>query len=198
MPEMEEFHPMGLREVMLEELRDLYSAENQLVKALPKLAKAAEDEELEQAFSEHLKETKGQVERLKQVFLLLEEKPTGKHCNGMEGLVEEGKEAIDEEEEGEAYDIGLVGAAARVEHYEIAGYTTVIAMLKGLGQEQAAGQLEESLTEENTALEKLESKIQELIAAAAESETSDDEETEEGDEEEATRPHLTKSSSSRK
>jgi ferritin-like metal-binding protein YciE len=180
MPKMEDFHPMGLREVMLEELRDLYSAENQLVKALPKLAKAAEDDELKQAFSEHLEETKGQVERLKQVFFLLEEKPTGKHCNGMEGLVEEGKEAIDEEEEDEAYDIGLIGAAARVEHYEIAGYTAVIAMLKGLGLKQAAGQLEETLTEENSALEKLASKIQELIAAAAESETSDDDETEEG------------------
>ena len=86
---------MGLRDVMLEELRDLYSAENQLVKALPKLAKAAQDEELQQSFSEHLEETTGQVERLKEVFSLLEEKPTGKHCKGMEGLIEEGKEAIE-------------------------------------------------------------------------------------------------------
>ena len=112
-----------------------------LIKALPKLAKAAEDDELQQAFSEHLEETTGQVERLKQVFSLIQEKPTGKHCKGMEGLVEEGKEAIDEEEEGEAYDIGLIGAAARVEHYEIAGYTAVIAMLKGLGLEEAAEKL---------------------------------------------------------
>jgi ferritin-like metal-binding protein YciE len=178
MPEMEDFQFMGLREVMLEKLRDLYSAENQLVKALPKLAKAAEDDELQQAFSEHLEETKGQVERLKQVFSILEEKPTGKHCNGMEGLVEEGKEAIDDEEEGEAYDIGLIGAAARVEHYEIAGYTAVIAMLKGLGLEEAAENLEETLNEENLALEKLESKIQELIVAAAESGASEDEEAE--------------------
>jgi ferritin-like metal-binding protein YciE len=86
MPGMEDFEPMGLRKVMLEELRDLYSAENQLVKALPKLAKAAEDDELQKAFSEHLEETKGQVERLQQVFSLLHEKPTGKHCNGMEVL----------------------------------------------------------------------------------------------------------------
>jgi ferritin-like metal-binding protein YciE len=180
---MEDFEPMGLRKVMLEELRDLYSAENQLVKALPKLAKAAEDDELQKAFSEHLEETKGQVERLQQVFSLLREKPTGKHCDGMEGLIEECKEAIDEEEEGEAYDIGLVGAGARVEHYEIAGYTAVIAMLKGLGLEEAAGHLEETLNEENSALEKLESKIQELIVAAAESGISDDEETEKRDEE---------------
>ena len=175
---------MGLREVMLEELRDLYSAENQLVKALPKLAKAAEDDELQQAFSDHLEETKGQVERLKQVFSLLQEKPTGKHCNGMEGLIEEGKEAIDEEEEGEAYDIGLIGAGARVEHYEIAGYTAVIAMMNGLGLEEAAGHLAETLNEENAALEKLEGKIQELIAIAAQSGTSDDEETDEGDQKE--------------
>jgi ferritin-like metal-binding protein YciE len=189
---------MGLREVMLEELRDLYSAENQLVKALPKLAKAAEDAELQQAFSEHLEETKGQVERLRQVFSLLQEKPTGKHCNGMEGLIEEGKEAIDEEEEGEAYDIGLIGAAARVEHYEIAGYTAVIAMLKGFGLEEAAEPLLETLNEENSALEKLESKIQELIEVAAESGNPDDEETEEGDKEETTKPHLAKTSRSQK
>jgi ferritin-like metal-binding protein YciE len=171
---------MGLRDVMLEELRDLYSAENQLVKALPKLAKAAQDEELQQSFSEHLEETTGQVERLKEVFSLLEEKPTGKHCKGMEGLIEEGKEAIDEEEEGEAYDIGLIGAAARVEHYEIAGYTAVIAMLKGLGLEEAAEPLVETLNEENEALEKLESKLQDLIAASA-ADASEDEESEEED-----------------
>jgi ferritin-like metal-binding protein YciE len=175
---------MGLRDVMLEELRDLFSAENQLVKALPKLAKAAEDDDLRQAFSEHLDETTGQVDRLKQVFALLEEKPTGKHCNGMEGRIEEGKEAIDEEGEGEAYDIGLIAAAARVEHYEIAGYTAVIAMAKGLGLEEVATHLEETLDEENSTLEKLEGKIQELIMAAAQSETSDDG-SEEGDEETA-------------
>jgi ferritin-like metal-binding protein YciE len=189
---------MGLREVMLEELRDLYSAENQLVKALPKLAKAAEDDELQQAFSDHLDETKGQVERLKQVFSLLQEKPTGKHCNGMEGLIEEGKEAIDEEEEGEAYDIGLIGAGARVEHYEIAGYTAVIAMMNGLGLEEAAGHLAETLNEEKAALEKLEGKIQELIAVAAQSGTSDDQETDEGDQKGTAKPQLAKASGSRK
>jgi ferritin-like metal-binding protein YciE len=193
-----DFQPMGLREVMLEELRDLYSAENQLVKALPKLAKAAEDDELQQAFSDHLEETKGQVERLKQVFSLLQEKPTGRHCNGMEGLIEEGREAIDEEEEGEAYDIGLIGAGARVEHYEIAGYTAVIAMMKGLGLEEAAGHLAETLNEENSALEKLEGKLQELIVVAAQSGISEDEETDEGDQEETAKPQLAKASRSRK
>src|SRR3984885_6825462 len=188
---------MGLREVMLEELRDLYSAENQLIKALPKLAKAAQDEDLQQAFSEHLEETTGQVERLIKVFSLLEEKPTGKHCDGMEGLIEEGKEAMDEEEEGEAYDVGLIGAAARVEHYEIAGYTAVIAMLKGLGLEEAAGPLAETLNEENAALEKLESKLQELIIAAAEEGTADDEASEGDDEGETAKPQLAKASRSR-
>ena len=186
---------MGLQDVMLDELRDLYSAENQLVKALPKLAKAAEDEELKQAFSDHLKETTGQVERLKQIFSLLEEKPTGKHCNGMEGLIEEGKEAIDEEEEGEAYDIGLIGAAARVEHYEIAGYTAAIAMAKGLGQDEVAELLEETLNEENTAREKLEEKIMELItAAAAESDNAEEDE----EDEDAEEPAPAKSVKSRK
>jgi ferritin-like metal-binding protein YciE len=189
---------MGLRDVMLEELRDLYSAESQLVKALPKLAKAAEDDELQQAFSEHLQETKGQVERLRQVFSFLQEKPTGKHCSGMEGLIEEGNEAIEEEEEGGPYDIGLIGAAARVEHYEIAGYTAVIAMLKGLGLEEAAEPLLETLNEENIALEKLESKIQQLIVAAAESQTSEDEEDQQNDGSETARPQLVKASRSRR
>jgi ferritin-like metal-binding protein YciE len=179
---------------MLEELRDLYSAENQLVKALPKFAKAAEDEEVQQAFSEHLEETKGQVDRLKQIFSLLQEKPTGKHCNGMEGLVEEGKEAIDEEEEGEAYDVGLIGAAARVEHYEIAGYTAVIAMLKGLGLEETAEKLEGTLDEESSALEKLEGKIQELIVAAAGSGNFLDE----AEAKNTAKPQLLKASRSRK
>jgi ferritin-like metal-binding protein YciE len=172
---------MGLYDVMVDELRDLYSAENQLVKALPKLAKAAEDEELKQAFADHLEETKGHVERLKQVFTVLEEKPTGKHCNGMEGLIEEGKEAIDEKEESESYDIGLIGAAGRVEHYEIAGYTAVIAMARGLGHDEIVELLEETLGEENSAREKLETKAEELIGSAASSEESE----EEGEEEEA-------------
>ena len=169
---------MALSDVLLDELRDLYSAENQLVKALPKLAKAAEDEELKQSFTDHLEETKGHVERLKQIFTILEEKPTGKHCNGMEGLIEEGKEAIDEEEEAEAYDIGLIGAAGRVEHYEIAGYTAVIAIARGLGKDDIVELLEQTLSEEDAAREKLEAKIAELIEATA---STDDSEGSQGD-----------------
>jgi ferritin-like metal-binding protein YciE len=113
---------MALSEVLVDELRDMYSAENQLVKALPKLAEGANSEELKSLFTLHLDETKGQVDRLKQVFEILGEKPTGEHCNGMEGVIEEGADALEKDEEGASFDAGLVGAALRTEHYEIAGY----------------------------------------------------------------------------
>jgi ferritin-like metal-binding protein YciE len=154
---------VSLQDVMLEELRDLYSAENQLLKALPKLAKAAEDQDLKQAFTNHLEQTRGHVERLKKVFELLDEKPTGKHCNGMKGLIEEGQEAIDEDEEGSLYDIGLIGAAARVEHYEIAGYTAVIAMARGLGLTKISQYLDANVGEEDATRGLLEKKLEELI-----------------------------------
>src|SRR6478672_4155704 len=113
-----------LRELYTNELRDLYDAENQLVKALPKMAKAATSDELRSGFEEHLEQTKGHVARLEKIFRNLGEKPTGKKCKGMEGLVEEGKEMI-EEQEGETLDAGLISAAQRVEHYEIAAYGCV-------------------------------------------------------------------------
>jgi ferritin-like metal-binding protein YciE len=172
---------MSLQDVMLEELRDLYSAENQLLKALPKLAKAAEDEDLKQAFTSHLEQTRGQVDRLKKVFELLDEKPTGKHCNGMEGLIEEGQEAIDEEEEGALYDIGLIGTAARVEHYEIAGYTAVIAIADGLGLSKISQYLDANLGEEDATRGLLEEKLEELIEQSA-SEPSIEEEKDDEDE----------------
>jgi ferritin-like metal-binding protein YciE len=107
---------MPLKDVLLDELRDMYSAENQLVKALPKLAKGAKNAKLKQLFTAHLEETKGQVERLKEVFGHLGEKPTGEHCNGMEGIVEEGKDALEKDEEGASFDCGLIGAALRTEN----------------------------------------------------------------------------------
>jgi ferritin-like metal-binding protein YciE len=170
---------MSLQDVMLEELRDLYSAENQLLKALPKLAKAAEDEDLKQAFTSHLEQTRGQVDRLKKVFEILDERPTGKRCNGMEGLIEEGQEAIDEDEEGQLYDIGLIGAAARVEHYEIAGYTTVIAMANGLGRSEIVELLDANLGEEDTTRGMLEEKLDELIGQSANEPNVEEEEDEE-------------------
>jgi ferritin-like metal-binding protein YciE len=169
---------MSLQDVMLEELRDLYSAENQLLKALPKLAKAAEGEDLKQAFTSHLEQTRGQVDRLKKVFELLDEKPTGKHCNGMEGLIEEGQEAIDEDEEGSLYDMGLIGAAARVEHYEIAGYTAVIAMANGLGLSKISQYLDANLGEEDATRGLLEEKLEELIEQSAGEPNREEEEDE--------------------
>jgi ferritin-like metal-binding protein YciE len=100
---------MPLKDVLIDELRDMYSAENQLVKALPKLAKGAKDPELKKLFTAHLEETKGQVLRLRQVFELLGEKPTGEHCNGMEGVIEEGKDALEKDEEGPSFDSGIIG-----------------------------------------------------------------------------------------
>src|SRR5437868_2710987 len=134
----------GLKELYIDELKDLYNAENQLVKALPKMANAATSEELRTGFEEHLEQTKEHVQRLDQIFSELEEKPTGKKCVGMEGLVEEGKEII-REQDGEALDAGLISAAQRVEHYEIAAYGTVRTYANLLGETQAAELLEETL-----------------------------------------------------
>ena len=139
---------MSLREVLINELKDLYSAENQLVKSLPKTAKATNSTALKQIFVDHLGETKNQVERLKQIFEILGKKPTGKHCSGMEGAIDEVKEALEEDEEGALYDAGIIGGAARVEHYEIAGYTCAIAMAKQLGETEIVGLLTQTLSEE--------------------------------------------------
>ena len=146
---------MALSEVLVDELRDMYSAENQLVKALPKLAEGANSEALKSLFALHLDETKGQVGRLKQVFEILGEKPTGEHCNGMEGVIEEGADALEKDEEGASFDAGLVGAALRTEHYEIAGYQASIAMAKVLGLSDVAELLTENLNEEVTAAKKI-------------------------------------------
>jgi ferritin-like metal-binding protein YciE len=144
-----------LKEIFVNELKDIYSAETQLVKALPKMAKAAESNDLRSGFEKHLEQTKEHVARLEQIFEGLEEKPTGKKCAGMEGLIEEGGEAIDEDYEGEAKDAILIGAAQRVEHYEIAAYGTVRAMAEKLGERQAVTLLSKTLQEEKDTDEKL-------------------------------------------
>ena len=146
---------MALKDVLLDELRDMYSAENQLVKALPKLAKGAQNPKLKQLFTAHLQETKGQVERLKKVFAELEEKPTGQHCNGMEGVIEEGKDALEKDEEGASFDSGLIGAALRTEHYEIAGYEACISMATTLAMPKVAKLLSANLKEELAAATKI-------------------------------------------
>jgi ferritin-like metal-binding protein YciE len=145
----------GLKELYIDELKDIYNAENQLVKALPKMAKAASSDELRSGFEEHLEQTKGHVSRLEQIFESLSESPKGKKCKGMEGLVEEGSEMIDEEFEASIKDAGLIGAAQRVEHYEIAAYGTVRAFAETLGHEDHIELLEETLEEEKQTDDKL-------------------------------------------
>ena len=159
---------MALQEVLLDELRDMYSAENQLIKALPELAKGAKNPKLKQLFTAHLEETKGQVERLKQIFEQLEEKPTGSHCNGMEGVIEEGSDALEKDEEGASFDSGLIGAALRTEHYEIAGYQASIAMAEALGLTEIASLLTENLQEEVAAAEKITAAAKPILAESAE------------------------------
>ena len=147
--------PEGLRELYIDELKDLYSAENQLVKALPKMAKAAAAAELRQGFEKHLKQTQGQVQRLEKIFQALGESPKGKKCKGMEGLIEEGSEAMEEDYEGSVMDAALIGAAQRVEHYEIAGYGTVRSMAETLGEDDHVSLLEQTLEEEKETDQKL-------------------------------------------
>ena len=137
-----------LKELYVDELKDIYSAETQLVKALPKMAKAAVSAELRNGFQEHLTQTEGQVARLEQIFDRLGEKPAGKKCEGMAGLIKEGGEAAEEDYEGEVKDSALIGAAQRVEHYEIAAYGTARAMAEKLGDEKAVQLLTQTLQEE--------------------------------------------------
>ena len=160
----------ALKELYIDELRDIYNAENQLTKALPKMAKAATSDELRAGFEEHLEQTKGHVQRLERIFKELGEKPTGKKCKGMEGLVEEGDEMIKEDElEGEALDAGLISAAQRVEHYEIAAYGCVRTYANLLGEDDAAGLLEQTLKEEKETDQKL-TQLAEKINVEAEQE----------------------------
>jgi ferritin-like metal-binding protein YciE len=145
----------ALRDLYIDELRDIYNAETQLVKALPKMAEAATSEELRSGFEEHLEQTRGHVSRLEQILKALDEKPTGKKCAGMEGLVKEGSEMIGDDFEGEVKDAGLIGAAQRVEHYEIAAYGTVRAFAQLLNERQAVDLLTETLEEEKETDKKL-------------------------------------------
>jgi ferritin-like metal-binding protein YciE len=145
----------ALKELYIDELKDIYNAENQLVKALPKMAKAANSEELRTGFEEHLEQTRGHVQRLEQIFKELGEKPSGKKCKGMEGLVAEGQEMMGEEFEDDLMDAALISAAQRVEHYEIAAYGTVRTYAELLGEDTAAQLLEQTLEEEKETDQKL-------------------------------------------
>jgi len=140
----------ALHELLVEDLKDLLHAENQLVKALPKMARAANDQKLKQAFQKHLEETKGHVERLKQVFEQLGEKARAKPCKGMQGLVEEAQEVITEgkELEDHAADLGIIAAAQKAEHYEISAYGTLRTLAEHIGERKVARLLEQTLKEE--------------------------------------------------
>ncbi|HSZ60170.1 MAG TPA: ferritin-like domain-containing protein [Terriglobales bacterium] len=145
----------GLKQLYIDELRDIYNAETQLVKALPKMAKASTSNELRTGFEEHLEQTKGHVQRLEQIFESLGENPKGKKCAAMEGLVKEGGEVMEEDFEGALMDAAIIGAAQRVEHYEIAAYGTVCEFAKILGESEQASLLQETLNEEKETDEKL-------------------------------------------
>lgn len=161
----------SLRELYVNELKDLYSAETQLVKALPKMAKASSNAELRQGFEEHLRQTSEHVSRLEQIFEALGEKPTGKKCVGMEGLVKEGAETIAEDYEGALMDAAIIGAAQRVEHYEIAGYGTVRAFAELLGENEHVSLLEQTLAEEKETDEKLTQLAEQINSQAGGRET---------------------------
>jgi ferritin-like metal-binding protein YciE len=138
----------SLRELYVDELKDLYSAENQIIKALPKMIKAASSPELKAGFEEHLEQTRRQVARLEMIFKQLKESPKGKKCKGMEGLLTEGKELMEEDAEPEVLDAGLIAAAQHVEHYEIAGYGCVRTYAELLDDNNAVKLLQQTLDEE--------------------------------------------------
>jgi ferritin-like metal-binding protein YciE len=145
----------SLRDLFIDELKDLYSAENQILKALPKMIKKASSRELKSGFEQHLKETQGHVERLDKIFEELEESPRGKKCKGMEGIIADGKELMEEDAESEVMDAGLIGAAQHVEHYEIAGYGCVRTYAELMGEDDIVKLLQQTLDEEKATDEKL-------------------------------------------
>ena len=158
-----------LQDLYVEELRDIYNAENQLVKALPKMAEGASSDELRQGFEEHLEQTKGHAERIEQIFEQLGEKVKGKKCKAMEGLVKEGAETLEEDMNEDVKDAALIAAAQRVEHYEIAGYGTARTYANLLGHDEAVSLLEQTLEEEKETDAKL-TQLAEGINIAAEHE----------------------------
>ena len=156
-----------LQELLVDELKDLFNAENQIVKALPKMAKAASSAELKRAFEKHLVETRRQVERLEQIGRALDVKLTGKKCKGMEGLIEEGKELLEEDLDESALDAGLIGAAQKVEHYEMAAYGTARTHAQLLGHSKIARLLQQTLDEEGATDKKLTTLAERIINVEA-------------------------------
>lgn len=187
----------SLHEMFEETLKDVYFAENAIIKALPKMAKKAQSEELRTAFEEHLEETKGQVERLEQIFQILGRKAQGKKCPAIQGLVEETEELMQEAEAPEVRDAGMLGAAQAVEHYEIARYGTLKAWAEQLELDDAAELLEETLAEERQADEKLTEIAMSGLNEMASENGEDDEESEEDEEAPSRSKSKSKTASSR-
>ena len=163
-----------LKDLFVDEIKDLYNAEKQLIKAIPLMAKNATSKDLKEAFEKHLKETENQVFRLEQVFKELDIKPSGKRCPAMEGIIEEGKEIIDTYSKSSAIDAALIAAAQKVEHYEIASYGTVRAYAEQLNLSRSASLLQETLEEEAAANEKLNELAEEHINTDAANNGNDD------------------------
>ena len=165
-------------DAFIDELRDTYDAEKQLTKALPKLAKAATDAKLRAAFESHLKETQGQIARLEQVFQSLDEKVRGKHCDGIAGIIEEGKSIMEEDFDETTMDACLIAAGQRAEHYEMAAYGTLVAWAQAMGHSNAAKLLQQTLDEEKAADKKLsglaEGGINQAATAAGHAENDED------------------------
>jgi ferritin-like metal-binding protein YciE len=167
----------SLHKLYVEELRDVYNAENQLLKALPKMAKGASSEDLRQGLQDHLEETKGHVERLEQIFEALGENPKGKTCAAMKGLIEEGSEILEEKGEESVLDAGIIAAAQKVEHYEIATYGTLRTWANLLGEDDAAELLQETLDEEGETDKRLNDLAEDIVNPEALSESEEEEET---------------------
>ena len=155
-----------LKDLLEDEIKDLYSAEKQLTKAIPKMAKGSHDAALSTAFKNHLKETEDQVTRLEEVAKLLDVKPAGKKCAGMEGVIKEGAEALEEEGNETVLDLGIIGAGSRVEHYEMAGYMTAISLAERIGAKEVVSLLQKSLAEEQAAEQTLRKIASGLIKSA--------------------------------
>jgi ferritin-like metal-binding protein YciE len=160
----------SLHDLYIDELRDLYDAENQLIKALPKMAEASTSEELRRGFEEHLEQTRGHSQRLEQIFERLGEKAKGRKCKGMEGIVKEGSEILEEDIDEDTKDAAIIGAAQRVEHYEIAGYGTARTHADLLGLDEDARLLEQTLEEEKETDQKLSALAENINVQAGEGE----------------------------
>ncbi len=167
-------------DLFIDELKDIYSAEKQALRIYPRMAKAVSTQELKDALQMHLEQTRGQVERLDQVFEILEKRATGKTCDGMKGVLEEAQEAIEEISQGPVRDAALIAAAQRVEHYEIAAYGTVVALAKSMGQKEIVDLLSETLEEEKQTDKKL-TGISKSVNKNALAEVQEEEEEEEDD-----------------